>query len=1054
MKGKIVKKAAVLAMAGAILCTCVPVSIPAATTFAAPTTRADELTVSFVNDYAVVGEKLEAAVSGAADCTYEWFVNGKRTGDTNASYTPKESDLEKMITVEVNAAGKTASASMYCSNLPVIYIDTENNVPVTSKDDYIDATIRMQGNETYDPQDTTLYSGKTEIKGRGNSTWGMPKKPYKLKLDKSTNIMGMGKNKHWVLLANYSDPSLMRNTIAYDFSGELGMPHMETVWVDVVMNGTYVGNYQFCEHIRVSEDRVDIFDWESFAEDVASEIADAEGIEDSKDLEDLMAENLAWVTSGTVTYDGQTYQVEDYIDIPDITGGYLLELDEYFDEISKFKTNGNQPIMFNKPEFTNTNQDMMDYVQQYVQAFEDAVKADDYQAEYHGEDVHYSELFDFDALVDYWLINEIFYNEEINKKSTYMYKDLDGLMKMGPVWDMDYSSGGEGFTYRTDGWATRDFSANAQANMWYKYLIQDPYFVLKAQERYWEIRDMVEDIIKDGGTIDSSYELLKWSGAVNYSMWPYKAQNFQNGVSVFKTWMQTHINWLDEQFKTEKSALSSLSGYASAANLSFSLKDDQGEALKSDTVSEKAGASYLAEDGRDITMSLQTTAANAAKAQIYVNGILTDTQTLASGKTEYTISGSDLTAAAGEKDIIEVKILGANDQVISSGYVSLLETLKMDRIVKIEIQKPDKTEYVEGEALDLTGFAVYAVRESGDKEDVTDEATVSEFAGGIGKNVLTVSYQTFTGTITLIVKEKAEEPEKPQTVSTAVLEYAIGLTKDVSTEGVLAAVVEKYEQALGHANTILERAKAGEDDVTQEMVDQAWQDLVRIMQYFSFKECDKTDLEKVIALANEMAENLDSYLDDGKKAFTETLKAAKDVYDGGNATQDEVNKAWRALLESMAGMQLKPDKTALETLLNQAAGLKEENYEPASFAAFCAVVAEATAVYEDEQATAAEVSAAQENLEGSIVKLTSASAGDETDVNAGAADEQVSSETVTASVSDNTAQINTTSKTDSENVKSAKTGDGAPILLFGGLMAGAVLSMAGMRKTSKRRIRK
>ena len=126
----------------------------------------------------------------------------------------------------------TPAIETYESKLPVVYITTEGGVKITSKEDYVNATMKIQGNDTYTDSEI-LYDGEIEIRGRGNSTWNMPKKPYKIKLDKKSNIFDMGKHKHWVLLANYSDASLMRNTLAYNLSGSLGMPQMETVWVDV-----------------------------------------------------------------------------------------------------------------------------------------------------------------------------------------------------------------------------------------------------------------------------------------------------------------------------------------------------------------------------------------------------------------------------------------------------------------------------------------------------------------------------------------------------------------------------------------------------------------------------------------------------------------------------------------------------------------------------------------------------------------------------------------------------------------------------------------------------
>ena len=480
--------------------------------------------VAFAQDYAKVGQPLTLEVENASSdsITYSWKVDGKEVA-TGASYTPTENDLMKWIAVTVKSGGESARAEMFFSTLPVVYINTEGGQAITSKEKYIDAEMVVQGNETYNSKTTKLYSGATEIRGRGNSTWGQPKKPYRLKLDKKTDLLGMGKSKHWVLLANYLDESLQRNALAYNLSGAMGMEQMSTVFVDVVLNGDYVGNYQLCENIRVDPTRVDIFDWESFCEDSAGVIADAEELskDETGDLEEYMAENMGWITSGTVTFGGKTYTIANYpeIQIPDITGGYLIELDEYYDEVSKFKTENNQPIMFKNPEFVGTNPEMMAYIKAYIQAFENAVQSDSYTAVYEGETLHYSELFDMDALVDYWLVNEIFFNEELNKKSTYMYKEIGELVHMGPIWDMDWSSGGEGQTYINNEWATIHYSTNAQANSWYKFLIQDPYFIVKAQERYWQIRnDQVVDMLEE---LDSNYELLKESAAGNGKRWNY-----------------------------------------------------------------------------------------------------------------------------------------------------------------------------------------------------------------------------------------------------------------------------------------------------------------------------------------------------------------------------------------------------------------------------------------------------------------------------------------------------------------------------------------------------
>jgi len=637
--------------------------------------QAEEFGAAFSGAYAAVGQPMTVEVQGAIPGTvsYNWMVNGVSVG-TGSSYTPTEADLMKWISVEVTSGSNTATLEMFFSKLPVVYINTEGGAPIVSKEDYINAELIIQGNETYNSETTKLYSGATEIRGRGNSTWGQPKKPYRLKLDKKTDVFGMGKSKHWVLLANYMDESLQRNTLAYNLSGAMGMEQCSTVFVDVVLNGDFVGNYQFCENIRIDDTRVDIFDWESFCEDSAAVIAEAEGMDDDTagDLESYMVENMGWITSGSFKFNNTTYSIASYpdIEVPDINGGYLIELDEYYDEISKFKTDSGQPIMFKSPEYLNTNADMMNFVKTYIQAFEDAVESDSYTSQYDSKTVHYSELYDFDALVDYWLISEIFFNEELNKKSTYMYKDIDELMKMGPIWDMDWSSGGEGQTYHTEQWATKFFSANAQANNWYKYLIQDPWFFIKAQERYWEIRsEQVADMMQE---LDDNYELLKESAKANGERWGYRS-DYKKYVDDLRNWFTKHLTWMDEQMLTQDGLRDSL-GYHPSSRLALTLTDVEGKALAADTA-KTAPADAVAPVGQSLKLEVTGGNNTDGNAALYVNGRRTSV-TAVNANATYTldIPAESLTAPMGEKNVIEVQIEKADGTINASRYLTVITT--------------------------------------------------------------------------------------------------------------------------------------------------------------------------------------------------------------------------------------------------------------------------------------------------------------------------------------------------------------------------------------------
>ena len=158
-----------------------------------------------------------------------------------------------------------------------------------------------------------------------------------------------------------------------------------------------------------------------------------------------------------------------------------------------------------------------------------------------------------------------------------------------------------------------------------------------------------------------------------------------------------------------------------------------------------------------------------------------------------------------------------------------------------------------------------------------------------------------------VLQKAIDGLELAKEISTAVLEYALALAETADTEGVLDSVAEVFNNAKASAQNILERVQAGDASVTQDMVDESWQNLIKAMQYLSFKQGDKTDLQKVIDLANSL--DLSQYLDEGQQAFNDALTAAEAVLADGNAMQDEVDQAWKALLKAMSELRLKPSKT-------------------------------------------------------------------------------------------------------------------------------------------------
>lgn len=629
-----------------------------------------DLELEFDKEYAKPGQKMKASVKHApadTEFTYVW-QNSRTTLSESDSYTPSASDLNTFLTVRASlkTTGATvAEKKIYCSKLPVIYIDTEDGYGITSKEVYKSATMRIQGNNNFNSTNSTLYDGGISIRGRGNSTWNMSysKLPYKIKLDTKTDLFGFGTSKHWALLANYMDESLLRNKTSYDLSGTMGMVYLKSANVEVILNGVYAGNYQLVGNVRIDKSRVNIHNWEDTASDVAKAIAKKENIKgDAKDaLEDYLTEHLDWITSGSVTYNGQTYRIGDYYTgLPkntdgsvDVSGGFLFELDAYYDEKSKFTTNAKQPIMFKNPEYAETNTTMFNTAKEYIQAVEDSFNASDFYATYQGEKKHYTDLVDMDSLVRYLMLNEFYWNTETMKKSTYMYKDLGGKLFIGPVWDMDWTSNsqisaGETGNYRA--WMVVTRSAEAQANSWYKSLIGDPYFVTKLYECYKENRQNFEDIVKTGGILDQQKEYLLESGNANYESGYVRAHvTFESEVERLRTFLQNRLEWLDGQFTSVDTLLASLGKYKASSAISVS----------ADTTKENT-----------TTLTVQTGRSSVKKVGFYVNGVLAAATDVTNGTAVYEAPDSLLIKEDGKMNTVQVRGMDASGNLLSNGSIS------------------------------------------------------------------------------------------------------------------------------------------------------------------------------------------------------------------------------------------------------------------------------------------------------------------------------------------------------------------------------------------------
>lgn len=572
------------------------------------------------------GENVLRAVHYPEGSRYRWTVVNMATGGSTQSMTNNTGTFELTSTMDnvkvtVSVEGYP-SATYYHSAIPTVVISSTTDYYSLDRNRYSNAKLKIYTTAKYA---NTSYNGATEIRLRGNSTAYAYKRPFKLKLDKKTDLFGMGKSKHWVLLANVYDWSNMRNKLSYDLSMSLGMVGCDSIFVNLIYNDQYYGLYQLSENVRIDPGRVDIYDWEDTAKAVAKSIALFEGLseEEKEALEDRLTTNLAWVTSGQ---SGQ-YKISDYYDTStfNTNGGYLLENDFYYDEVSRFTTQNDMKLMVKSPEYLSTNKVMFEELQTYIQDMENAIYSPN---RLNSAGRHYTEYMDLTSFLDFWMVNQLFKNVELLFKSCYMYKDVDQPLVFGPVWDMDWTSGNHvnlwGLSGAYDSWK---HSESQDREYWYRALYNDPNFIVQLYDRWNEIQDKIDDMMARIDVLDG--EIRKQAELDNQTWW--YGSSYQDEVKALRSWLENRRAWMKEQFATPDSLIRSLGYYKESSGLQISSLEESGDA---------------------VTLTVSVTDERFKSADLLVNGKVYDSYELTDGMT-ISVPKSDL-REAGTYNAVEL----------------------------------------------------------------------------------------------------------------------------------------------------------------------------------------------------------------------------------------------------------------------------------------------------------------------------------------------------------------------------------------------------------------
>ncbi|WP_330473296.1 CotH kinase family protein [Terrabacter sp. C0L_2] len=426
---------------------------------------------------------------------------------------PGSAALGQVTGATASAAGVPAAAAVTpvpISNLPIVAIDltdadtTKNTLSYlnASKDNSVGATVNLvdDSNAAY-----AIVDAAATIKGRGNYTWTLDKKPYQIKFKTAVGPLGMESTRTWVLLADHTDPALMRNKLSYDLARAVGLAYSpESRFVDVKItdvNGEHVlGNYLLTEKVEVGPTRVNLTDPQANIVELDQNYGTAEPF------------YFTAATSGRI------------FTLKDAPGGVNATLTP--DQAAGWAS-----------------------TKSYINSLETALYAPT------PDWTKISSMIDVDSFVKYYFVHEVTENYDFNRSSIYFYRNgPSDKLHAGPVWDFDLSLGN--FTAQSwGGDPTSDYAKTTtylrnKTHNWFEQLMRNPQFVARANALYTStVRPQVNAMKSQ---IDTLKPILSSSATRNFEIWAgsrgYGPTTFSNGVTALKTWVTSRVNYLAQAY--------------------------------------------------------------------------------------------------------------------------------------------------------------------------------------------------------------------------------------------------------------------------------------------------------------------------------------------------------------------------------------------------------------------------------------------------------------------------------------------------------------------------
>ena len=404
----------------------------------------------------------------------------------------------------------TVSKTLAKTGIPVIYIDTQNEAAITSRVDYVYTNIKIVSEDP--PYYLENKNFMDQIRGRGNSTWNYEKKPFRIRFNARTPLFGLTAQRNWILLALAKDYTMLSGCLPYELGNRFDMEFVRHFFhVDVVLNDRYQGHYVILEHNQVNPGRLDI----------------------------------------------------------DPYSGYLVEFDtnQKADPNPFFRTaTTNLPTYISSPEGPPSGMDVSyEWVRDSINEFDRLLNSPVANFPFN----NLKTLIDIDNFVDYFIVCEMTRNEELkHPKSIYMYKDAGKKIKMGPIWDFDWSMGlyerrtvdipatGTGMN-SPRGSITRNATSLGNTNRFAR-LNRDQEYINKFKTRW---NEKYQDILSMTDYIEEVYEKINVSVSLDMVRWPNPAPTgglggptarlpYRQEVDKLKQWWSQRAAWLNADIPT------------------------------------------------------------------------------------------------------------------------------------------------------------------------------------------------------------------------------------------------------------------------------------------------------------------------------------------------------------------------------------------------------------------------------------------------------------------------------------------------------------------------